>query len=54
LRAGGYSRRRTWMRALRKAVLTGTLRPYLVKAPDNPDGVDPKVFDDTRAGGGCG
>src|SRR3984893_7613189 len=35
---------------LRKAVLIGTLGPYLVKAPDNPDGVDPKVFDDTRAG----
>ncbi len=37
-------------RRLRKAVLIGTLGPYLVKAPDNPDGVDPKVFDDTRAG----
>jgi non-heme chloroperoxidase len=35
---------------LRKAVLIGTLGPYLVKAPDNPEGVDPKVFDDTRAG----
>jgi pimeloyl-ACP methyl ester carboxylesterase len=34
---------------LRKAVLIGTLGPYLVKAPDNPEGVDPKVFDDTRA-----
>ena len=42
---GKYSTRR-----LRKAVLIGTLGPYLVKAPDNPDGVDPKVFDDTRAG----
>jgi len=31
-------------------VLIGTLGPYLVKAPDNPEGVDPKVFDDTRAG----
>jgi pimeloyl-ACP methyl ester carboxylesterase len=30
-------------------VLIGTLGPYLVKAPDNPEGVDPKVFDDTRA-----
>jgi non-heme chloroperoxidase len=37
-------------RRLREAVLIGTLGPYLVKAPDNPDGVDPKVFDDTRAG----
>src|SRR6202790_5040794 len=35
---------------LRKAVLIGTLGPYLVKAPDNPEGVDPKVFDDIRAG----
>jgi pimeloyl-ACP methyl ester carboxylesterase len=35
---------------LRKAVLIGTLGPYLIKAPDNLDGVDPKVFDDTRAG----
>src|SRR5258706_3051299 len=35
---------------LRKAVLIGTLGPYLVKAPDNPEGVDPKVFNDTRAG----
>jgi non-heme chloroperoxidase len=35
---------------LRKAVLIGTLGPYLVKASDNPDGVDPKVFDGVRAG----
>src|SRR5438128_9959040 len=35
---------------VRKAVLIGTLGPYLVKAPDNPEGVDAKVFDDTRAG----
>jgi non-heme chloroperoxidase len=35
---------------LRKAVLIGTLGPYLVKAPDNPEGVDPKVFDCIRAG----
>jgi len=34
---------------LLKAVLIGTLGPYLVKAPDNPEGVDPKVFDETRA-----
>jgi non-heme chloroperoxidase len=36
-------------RRLRKAVLIGTLGPYLVKAPDNPEGVDPKVFDGIRA-----
>jgi non-heme chloroperoxidase len=35
---------------LRKAVLIGTLGPYLVKAPDNPEGVDSKVFTETRAG----
>ena len=35
---------------LRKAVLIGTLGPYLVKAPDNPEGIDPKVFDSVRAG----
>lgn len=35
---------------LRKAVLIGTLGPYLVKAPDNPQGVDPEVFDSIRAG----
>src|SRR6266478_4159937 len=35
---------------LRKAVLIGTLGPYLVKAPDNPEGVDPKVFEGIRAG----
>jgi non-heme chloroperoxidase len=35
---------------LSKAVLIGTLGPYLVKAPDNPDGVDAKVFDGVRAG----
>jgi non-heme chloroperoxidase len=35
---------------LRKAVLIGTLGPYLVKAPDNPEGVDPKVFKGIRAG----
>jgi len=29
---------------LRKAVLIGTLGPYLVKAADNPEGIDPKVF----------
>ncbi len=35
---------------LRKAVLIGTLGPYLVKAPDNPEGVDASVFDGVRAG----
>jgi pimeloyl-ACP methyl ester carboxylesterase len=35
---------------LRKAVLIGTLGPYLVKASDNPEGVDPKVFDQIKAG----
>ena len=29
---------------VRKAVLIGTLGPYLVEASDNPDGVDAKVF----------
>lgn len=33
---------------LRKAVLIGTIGPYLVKTPDNPDGVDRKGFDDTK------
>jgi non-heme chloroperoxidase len=35
---------------LRKAVLIGTLGPYLVKAPDNPEGLDPGVFASIRAG----
>jgi non-heme chloroperoxidase len=35
---------------VRKAVLIGTLGPYLVKAPDNPEGVDASVFDGIRAG----
>src|ERR1700720_524900 len=35
---------------LRKAVLIGTLGPYLVKAPDNPEGVDASVFSGIRAG----
>jgi non-heme chloroperoxidase len=30
---------------VRKAVLIGTLGPYLVKAPDNGEGVDPSVFE---------
>jgi non-heme chloroperoxidase len=35
---------------LRTAVLIGTLGPYLVKTPDNQEGVEPKVFDGLRAG----
>jgi pimeloyl-ACP methyl ester carboxylesterase len=34
---------------VRKAVLIGTLGPYLVKAVDNPDGVDSSVFDGIKA-----
>jgi non-heme chloroperoxidase len=33
---------------LRKVALIGTLGPYLVKAPDNPEGVDASVFDGIR------
>jgi len=33
---------------IRKAVLIGTLGPYLVKAADNPDGVDASVFEGIR------
>lgn len=32
-----------------KAVLIGTLGPYLVKTADNPEGVDPSVFNGIRA-----
>jgi non-heme chloroperoxidase len=35
---------------LRKAVLIGTLGPYLVKAPDNPEGIDESVFGGIKAG----
>ena len=35
---------------LRKAVLIGTLGPYLLKAADNPDGVPASVFNGVRAG----
>jgi non-heme chloroperoxidase len=35
---------------LRKAVLIGTLGPYLVKAPDNPEGIDESVFNGIKAG----
>jgi pimeloyl-ACP methyl ester carboxylesterase len=34
---------------VRRAVLIGTLGPYLVKAADNPEGVDAKVFADIKA-----
>ncbi len=34
---------------VRKAVLIGTLGPYLVKAADNPEGVDPGVFSGIRS-----
>jgi pimeloyl-ACP methyl ester carboxylesterase len=34
---------------VRKAVLIGTLGPYLVKAADNPDGVDASVFEGIKA-----
>jgi non-heme chloroperoxidase len=34
---------------VRKAVLIGTLGPYLVKAADNPDGVDAGVFEGIKA-----
>ena len=34
---------------LRKAVLIGTIGPYLVKTTDNPEGVDRKGFDDIKA-----
>ena len=35
---------------LRKAVLIGTLGPYLLKTADNPEGVDGAIFDGVRAG----
>ena len=35
---------------VRKAVLIGTLGPYLVKAADNPEGVDAAVFTGIKAG----
>src|SRR6201982_4189657 len=36
-------------RRVRKAVLIGTLGPYLVKTADNPEGVDRSVFDGLKA-----
>jgi non-heme chloroperoxidase len=35
---------------LRKVVLIGTLGPYLVKAPDNPEGIDASVVTGIQAG----
>src|SRR6266446_4736187 len=35
---------------VRKAVLIGTLGPYLVKTPDNPEGVDRSVFEGVKGG----
>jgi non-heme chloroperoxidase len=35
---------------LRTAVLIGTLGPYLVKAPDNPEGIDASVFSGIQGG----
>jgi pimeloyl-ACP methyl ester carboxylesterase len=35
---------------LRKAVLIGTLGPYLVKTADNPEGIDASVFSGLKAG----
>jgi non-heme chloroperoxidase len=32
-----------------KAVLLGTIPPFVLKTDDNPDGVDGKVFDDIKA-----
>ncbi|MCM3880094.1 MAG: alpha/beta hydrolase [Vicinamibacterales bacterium] len=37
------------IKRVRKAVLIGTLGPYLVKTPDNPEGVDAKVFEGIKA-----
>jgi pimeloyl-ACP methyl ester carboxylesterase len=34
---------------VRKAVLIGTLGPYLVKASDNAEGVDPSVFEGIKS-----
>jgi non-heme chloroperoxidase len=34
---------------VRKAVLIGTLGPYLIKTADNPEGVDANVFEDIKA-----
>jgi non-heme chloroperoxidase len=36
-------------RRVRKAVLIGTLGPYLVKSAGNPEGVGAEVFEDIKA-----
>jgi pimeloyl-ACP methyl ester carboxylesterase len=36
-------------RRVRRVVLIGTLGPYLVRAADNPEGVDPNVFEGIKA-----
>jgi non-heme chloroperoxidase len=33
-----------------KAVLMGTIPPFVLKTPDNPEGIDGSVFDDIKAG----
>src|SRR5437667_10800140 len=35
---------------VRKAAIVGTLGPYLVKTADNPEGVDRRFFDGSKAG----
>ncbi len=37
------------LKRARKAVLIGTLGPYLVKTVDNPEGVDRNVFEGIKA-----
>jgi non-heme chloroperoxidase len=34
---------------VRRAALLGTIPPYLLKAPDNPDGIDREVFEGLKA-----
>jgi non-heme chloroperoxidase len=34
---------------VRRAALLGTIPPYLLKAPDNPDGIDREVFEGIKA-----
>ncbi|MDR3416095.1 MAG: alpha/beta hydrolase [Nevskia sp.] len=34
---------------VRRAVLIGTIGPYLLKTADNPEGVNPSVFEDLKA-----
>jgi non-heme chloroperoxidase len=37
-------------RSVRKAALIGAVVPYMLKTPDNPDGVDRAIFDGMTAG----